>query len=209
MGIPTKRRAPRAFLVAVFLLGASACGGSGSETPTPESAITGFDTSSRAIEASFHRIARVAHGDPAGLRQAALQHLRDEDPDTHYAAVYSLALTADGSSGAKQLRDMLSSSDVDEELLAAGRLIAIGDRSSIPILIDALADPAALSFRDPPQHAYDLARSELLLHTTRDFGLDDATTASAIAATQPAWRRWWATAGPSLRFDPDTSRFMG
>ena len=172
----------------------------------PEQLITGFAASPE-INKSFALINQAARSETVALRTAALAHLRDANPDVHYAALYALALTADADHGARELAVLLSSPLADDRLLAAGALAGLRDKRALPVLIAALDDPRILSYRDPPEPAFEFAKTELLWFTRQEFVLKGAATAEQIGATKPAWENWWRTAGASIHFDPQTRRF--
>jgi len=151
----------------------------------------------------------AAFGEPAALRAAALKHLSDRRAGVHFAAVYALALTADAKTGAMQLRALLTSHAVEDRLLSAGALATLGDPRGLPVLIAALGDRSKLPIWEPPRQAFEFALTALLRYTNQDFGLKAAATAARVAATRPAWQRWWHSRHASLRFDQRTGRFRG
>ena len=195
--------------VAIVLAGAAiACCaaadcGAADVSASPEQLITGFGNAP-----NHNALNRAAHADTAALRTAALAHLADTDPATHYAAVYALAMTADNDNGAAELVRMLTSSNVDERLLSAGTLAGLGDKRALPVLIAALDQRDELSYRRPLLHAYEFAQRQLLWFTNQDFGLKAAQTPEEIAATKPAWERWWQSAGDSLHYDRPERKFI-
>lgn len=174
---------------------------------SPEQLITGFANAPN-INAAFYDLSEAAVNNTAALRKAALAHLADKDPDTHYAALYALVMTADASNGAVELAGMLTSANVDERLLSAGALAGLGDRRALPVLIAALDQQDELSYRAPPRRAYEFAQSQLLWFTNQDFGLKAAQTPAEIAATKPAWEQWWQSVGGSLHYDRRERKFV-
>ena len=149
----------------------------------------------------------AAFSNPGSLRQAALAHLRDSSPTVHYAAVYSLALTVTPSQGTTEMVAMLGAVSIDDRLLAAGALTGIGDKRGLPVLIAALDIADQLSYRDPPQPAFDFARTELLFFTTQDYGLKSASDLAGVAATKPSWESWWQANQSSIHFDDATEKY--
>jgi hypothetical protein len=176
---------------------------------SPEQLITGFPNAPN-IHAAFYDLNQAAANNTAALRKAALAHLTDkkDDPDTHYAALYALVMTADADNGAAELAGMLTSANVDERLLSAGALAGLGDKRALPVLIAALDQQDELSYRAPPQRAYDFAQRQLLWFTNQDFGLKTAQTPEGIAAAQPAWEQWWRSVGVSLHYDRRERKFV-
>lgn len=201
--------------VAIFLAGAviaccvAAAGNcrAADASASPEQLITGF-ASAPNINAAFHELNEAAANNTAALRKAALAHLADKDPDTHYAALYALVMTADANNGAAELAGMLTSANVDERLLSAGALAGLGDKRALPALIAALDQQDDLSYRAPPRRAYEFAQSQLLWFTNQDFGLKAAQTPEEIAATKPAWEQWWRSVGGSLHYDRRERKFV-
>jgi hypothetical protein len=200
--------------IAIVLAGLTAMAvascGRGASTPSPvspERAITGFDPSNAAIRTSFANLNVAAHDNPDALRQAALNHLHDSNPQVHYAAVYSLALTVTGAQGSNEMAAMLTATSLDDRLLAAAALTGIGDKRGLPILIAALDQGDEFSYRDPPEAAFDFARTELLYFTKHDFELTSSTDLAGAAATKPRWESWWQTNQASIHFDPSTGKY--
>jgi hypothetical protein len=195
-------------LTALMLVSCGSGAAGPSVTPSPEQAITGFDPSNAAaIQAGFLALNQSAHDNPTGLRQAALKHLGDSNTWVHYAAVYGLALTVTPTQGSAEVATMLSATNLDDRLLAAGALAGIGDKRGLPVLIAALDQGDKLSFRDPPQPAFDFARAELLYFTTEDFGLRGSTDLASVAATKPAWLGWWQANQSSIHFDTSSRKY--
>jgi hypothetical protein len=200
--------------VAIFLAGAvmASCAAgncrAADASPSPEQLIAGFANAPN-VHAAFHDLNQAAANNTAALRKAALAHLADKgDPDTHYAALYALVMTADADNGAAELAGMLTSANADERLLSAGALAGLGDKRALPVLIAALDQQDELSYRAPPQRAYDFAQRQLLWFTNQDFGLKAAQTPEGIAATKPAWEKWWRSAGVSLHYDRRERKFL-
>jgi hypothetical protein len=188
------------------VLGVTACGGSKSGA---EHAVTGFDPSKGHIVVSFRDLDTAALSDASGLRRAALKHLRDSAAGPHYAAVYGLALTATPKEGTTELVAMLTSESVDERLLSAASLVGSGDKRGLPVLVDALDQHEKLSFRDPSEPAFAFARAVLLNLTAGNFGLRAAVDRpAAVAATKPAWLRWWNANKATVHFESRTKRFV-
>jgi hypothetical protein len=203
---------PVGAVLAVVAIGAgfafASCGDRkpASEPKSAEQAITRFSPAH--VDNSFEALNKAASGDKVALRNAALAHLGDKDPNVHYAALYGLVLAADENGGANELVAMLGSAVADERLLSAGKLAGLGDKRALPVLIAALDNPERLSYRHPPQRAFEFAKTQLLWFTKQDLGLKSAITQDQIAASKLAWEQWWRSAGPALRFDRQTRRFV-
>lgn len=176
-------------------------------TPVSEAAaaIAEFSTQPERLNSSFADIHRHARERPAELRDAALDQLASATGPVRYAALYALALTADGTGSMDALREVLTSDDVNERMLAAGSLIARGEKAAFPVLIELLGSDEQLAFRDPPQEAWRFARFVLIQYTREDMGLLGPTTFSAeqAAAARTAWERWWVERGDGLRYDEE------
>lgn len=148
-------------------------------------------------------IHRLADERPADVRAAALDQLETAKGDVRYAALYALALTAEGADAFAALHEALISPNVDERMLAAGSLVARGDTAALPVLIEMLGSEEELAFRHPPQAAWRFARFVLVQYTGQDLGLLGPRTFSAsdAAAAQPAWEDWWVQHGGSLQYN--------
>lgn len=168
-------------------------------------AIASFATGPEQLNSSFAAIHRHVNERPADVRVAALDQLPTATGDVRYAALYALSLTAEGDDAFVALHDALESVDVDERMLAAGSLVARGDKAALPVLIEMLGSAEDLAFRDPPQAAWEFARFVLLRYTAEDLGLLGPRTFSAVdaAAAQPAWATWWIEHGDRLEFDAE------
>jgi hypothetical protein len=187
-------RADRALVVAAASLILSACG---------------YDLESfGGSPEDFVDLVQATVEDPDAVRQSALDGLSASDPTARFGAVYALTVTAEGQESIDALVSLLGSDRLEERLLAADALVSRGDRRGIPPLIEALASDEVIPRLDPPQAAWQLARTALLQHTEEDFGLSDAEKPSAVAATQDAWEEWYREAEGSLRWDPATRRFV-
>jgi hypothetical protein len=206
---------PGSRFVAIFLAGAVIVGFAAAAGncraadahSSPEQLITGFANAPN-IHAAFYDLNQAAADNTAALRKAALAHLAEKDPPTHYAALYALVMTADADNGAAELASMLTSANVDERLLSAGALAGLGDKRALPVLIAALDQQDELSYRASPLRAYDFAQRQLLWFTDQDFGLKAAQTPEGIAATKPAWEQWWRSVGVSLHYDRPERKFV-
>jgi hypothetical protein len=194
-------------LTAVLLVSCGSGVASPSSAPSPEHAITGFEPSDAAIRTSFANLDSAARDHPDALRQAAVRHLHDSNPQVHYAAVYSLALTVTSSQGSNEMIALLTSASLNDRLLAAAALTGIGDKRGLPVLIAALDQGDELSYWDPPTAAFEFARTELLYFTAQAFGLTASTDLASATAAQSSWERWWQTNQASILFDPSTGKY--
>ena len=169
-------------------------------------AIEAFSIESELVGASFAEIHRLAELRPDELREAALDQLEAGDTAARYPALYALALTVEGTEATDALRAVLDSPDINERMLAAGSLIAQGEKAAFPILIELLGSDEQLALRDPPQQAWQFARFLLIQYTDEDMGLLGPSTygPDQAAVAQQAWQDWWASTGASLQFDAAT-----
>lgn len=207
-----------------LLLGLAACSSSAEPAPggatvgspsgnTPDdspgsgisiaAAMEAFNGDAERAEEAFAALQQAALDDPDALRAEAIAAAGSDDPGTSYAGAYALALVAEEGASMDALRACLASADESERMLAAGGLIWRGDTAAFPVLIDALASQQPLTYRHPPQHAWQFARFLLIQYTDEDMGLlgPPPYGADQAAAAQQAWQDWWASAGASLQFD--------
>lgn len=186
----------------------AACGGG---ADSPEGAITGFRGDADNVGESFRAISGHLRERPAQLRAAALDHLGAEDPNVAYAALYSLAITAEEGESIDALRPFLESGDVSERMLAAGSLVARGEKAGIPVLIDALDSEEPLAYRTPERPAWLFAQHVLLRYTGQDVGpalaQPEELDPTLVAEAMPDWERWWAKNGGALRWDASAREF--
>lgn len=203
----------------VLLAAATACGGSSAPSSAddpaaaddpragidPVAAIEDFDGSSAAdwSRASLNTAVLV---DPSGSRDAALERLDTEDPDTRIAAVYALSITLTTDDG-DALAPLLESESAAERVLAAAGMVGIGDPRAVPVLVEALSVDDLLPFGAPPLRVWEQARWSLLTFTGQDFGLAHATTAEMASATTAEWEAWWAEAEGSFEVVRAPGRF--
>jgi len=173
-----------------------------------EQAITEFGKKPEQIKASLAAIHRLLRERPAELRTAALKHLNATDPTVRFAALYALALTAEHGPSMEALRPFLESKDVNERMRAAVSLVARGEKTALPVLINALGSDTLLD-RRPPRSAWELAKSVLVRYTEKDFGLVAAQDGAAAVRTKAAWERWWTQDGAGLRWDATKRRYRG
>jgi len=185
-----------------------ACTHSSVKTPeSPARAITSF--SAAEWEQDLYRIDHEDLAHATAARIAGLQHLRDTNPYTRFAALYTVALTAVPGPTMQALRTAVRASDTSERLLAAVALLVRGEKAAIPVLIETLDSSQYLEFHDPPQQAWDYARSILLTYTTQDFGLRKASTLAAARRAQRAWIAWWKAHASSIHWDATSHQYSG
>lgn len=185
----------RLIVTSLLLFALAACGGEGGpdrEAGPPQDPILAFDSSPLKREPSIRALYAQIHARPAELREAALAHLRDGDPDVRYASLFALAMTAEPGASLDALRPFLQSTDPSERMMAAGALAANGEKAGLPVLIEALTSTAPLRFHDPSLLAWQLARSTLIQYTDEDMGLLARPGARwEPEAAQARWRAWW------------------
>jgi hypothetical protein len=199
--------APVVFIAALALLGACTGGANGGAGDVgPAAAIEGFDASPGAGFAPEARLDLAIVSEPGATRSAALELIGSDDPDVRIAAVYALSVTVQ-TADAEVLAPLLEAADPGERVLVAAAMLAVGDARAVPVLIDALAEDAALPFGSPPARVWEKARFALLQFTGQDLGLRDATTAAEAAATIPAWESWWVGAEASFAVVPAPDPF--
>ncbi len=172
---------------------------------SPEAAVAGFDADQ--VDHSLARLALSIARDPAGTRAVALDSWESTDEAVRLAALLALAATAEAGESLEALKPFLSSERRSERLLAASRLASQGEKSALPILIEALDSEKTLGFSAPPEPAWRFARRALLMHTERDFGLRAAEDAESAAVTRGAWDVWWDKEASSLSWDAEARRF--
>ncbi|MFY9577980.1 MAG: hypothetical protein WAQ33_01515 [Gaiellaceae bacterium] len=193
-------------LLASFPAGAS--GRTIAVRSSAELAITSFSGTPTRVGASFRRLHNELLDHPTDLRAAALEHLGDGKADVHYAAIYSLALTAAPGPAADALLPVLGSMRLNDRMLAATALAGLGVKAALPVLIAKLDSGAPLAYREPPEQTWELARVALLTYTGENFGLRGSHTRAASARTKVAWLRWWSSLGTAVRWDDNARRFV-
>ena len=171
-----------------------------------DQSITGFG-SGQSVNADFAAVEADIRADPAKVEAGALAHLGDADPSVHYAAVYALSRTAKTAGSLSALATLLTSTQVEDRLLAATALAYRGDKSGLPVLIDELGANDAFLYWEPAQTASDFARAQLLRFTSQDLGLRAATDPAAAANVKQAWQQWWNDHGATLHWDPAIEEF--
>ena len=186
--------------------------GSGEHSPLaadvdPNEAVAEFDPRNNA-RAAVAQIHAAALDDPDGLRRVGLEHANSSEAEVRWAALYALSLVVEpgDNESIQALHGALESADLDERLAAAGGLVASGEASALPVLIELLASSETTSYVRIP--AWRVARGLLLANTSEDFGLRAAEDAPTAASTAPAWESWWQDRGATLAWHPAEGRFQ-
>jgi HEAT repeat protein len=156
-------------------------------------AIEGFDVSEPANVGPRAALTISILTDPESTRTTAKNLVVAGDPDVRLAAIYALSTTLTPAD-VDALLPILESADPQERVLAAGGLLTVGDARAVPVLIALLAEETLIALGFPPVPVWERARVALLNATGQQFGLREATTAEAAAATIPDWEAWWAGA---------------
>lgn len=193
-------------LAIALTLGLAACGGEEQGSGAAD-VITGFRSDPAKVDASFAAIHGQLRERPDQLRKAALEHLDADDRNVRYASVYALAVTAGSGESFEALRPILESTDISERLLAAGSLVARGEKAAIPVLVDALGTETLLRFKDPPKPAWEYAHFVLVRHTGRGSSLEVLPGAEAAVSAKRGWEQWWAANESSLRWNATARRY--
>jgi hypothetical protein len=184
----------RVALVLLILFFAVGCGGGSDDVAVdPSVAIEGFDAAPEAGSRPRAHLNAAVLAEPDAAREAALDHLESQDADARVAAAYALSITL-RPDDADALSPLLESAGAGERVLAASGMLAVGDGRAVPVLIAALPVEDPLPFGSPPLRVWEQARFALLSFTGQDFGLREAATAQAAAATAADWESWWASA---------------
>jgi len=183
-------------------------------SPTPEPAtpaptlapvILPFDGS----EEAWRSLDAAVAGAPAGVIDQARAHVSDPDDQIRLAAVYALSLAV-GPDEVDVLLPVLDDPQPGLRTIAAGALIGLGAKESIPVLIDALRSEEAVPGSHPPLPQWLLAETALVAYTGQDFGVGSAVQAgdpSAHQAAVDAWMDWWQEYGAALKWDLAVERY--
>lgn len=169
-------------------------------------AIEGFDVAEPANVGSRAALTIAILTDPESTRATAKNLVGSDDPDVRLAAIYALSITL-SSVDVDAFSPILESTDPRERVLAAGGLLAVGDARAVPVLIALLDDDTPMALGFPPVHVWERARVALLRATGEDFGLSEAVTPEAAAATIPDWEVWWAGAEDDFHVVPVADPF--
>jgi HEAT repeat protein len=169
-------------------------------------AIEGFDVAEPANVGSRAALTIMILTEPESTRATAKNLVGSDDPDVRLAAIYALSITL-SSVDVDALSPILESIDPRERVLAAAGLLAVGDARAVPVLIASLEDETPIALGFPPVHVWERARVALLQATGEDFGLSEAATATAAAATIPDWEAWWAGAEADFHVVPAADPF--
>ncbi len=207
--VSTSPRPVHLALLAIGLLFIEvACNLSGSVSAPPPTAdpelvsfLTAFDSAPGREPESFRALFEAAARAPEGLAWAAVAALDSPNPDVRFAAIYALTLAASEGQPRQALIDLLSSEEVHERLLAADRLLALGEVQAVPIVIAALSSVDDLPHAEPPQQAWEYARRLLLQYTDEDLGLLTAAGSDDARLAQSGWQSWWYAVGSDLRWN--------
>jgi len=184
-------------------------------SPTPETAalaptlapvIVMFDGSEEAWRSLDAAVADA----PAGVIDQARAHVSDPDDRVRLAAVYALSLAV-GPEDIDVLLPALEDPQPGLRTIAAGALIGLGAKESIPVLIVALRSEEAVPGSHPPLPQWLLAETALVAYTGQDFGVGSAVQAGDASAQQAAveaWSDWWQEYGAALKWDLAAERYQ-
>ena len=186
---------------------ASTVADTGTTTNSVNRSITGFG-SGQGVNADFAALEADIRANSDKVEAGALAHLGDTDPSVRYASVYALSRTAKSARSLTALATLLSSTRVEERLLAATALVYRGDKSGLPVLIDELGSTGAFLYWEPAQTAFEFARAQLLRFTNQDLGLRAGTDPAAAVNVKQAWQQWWNDHGATLLWDPAIEEFQ-
>lgn len=195
------RRSAVSVLVAGVVLLSACSGGSNGSVPPPtvDSAV---DNPTAPVAGDPAAVVTEFDGDPArigDLNQIALQGpdvieaiapaLDDPDPNVRWAAAYTIGIAADSIDAAQPLIDVIDDPEETIRVVAAGRLIGLGETRAIPVLVDATGSKGSMAFSDPQVPTAGFARDALAAYTGQDFP----------AASD--WRDWWKREGSDLSWN--------
>lgn len=168
--------------------------------PDVAKSLRSFGASTQAdLTASFAAVQAQVRRNANALRDEAIPLVSAPEPSVRFAAVYALSLTADTASSRRALGPVLESSDVSERLLAAEALLRGGDKSALPVVIDALGSDHSMELWEPPMPVWRFARLMLLGATGLDFGLQSAETLDQAIVAKGAWEQWWNANGSTYQ----------
>jgi len=171
---------------------------------SPQEVILHFGQDLDLVDADFAAIEAAIDDDLGAARAAALEHLKDEDAASRFAALYVLARTAEPGESQEALRPFLESPDVTERLLAAQALLVRGEKAAFPVLIAELDSEAYIWYWDPPMQVWEMASFTLIQFTNEDLGLIGVDDFAGTAGAKPAWESWWLESQEFLAWDPES-----
>lgn len=171
-----------------------------------EDLLKAFDPASNPDE-GFGALNRLVAEQPALAAEVAAGLLTAEEPDTRYAAVYVLALTAVDREEVGALRTVLRSETPHLRAIAAASLLGLGELAAIPVLIELLAATDEIPASRPSAFVDRFSSEALTAYTGEDFGVVEADGSMARIEAQQRWRDWYASVRDTLRWNPDTRRY--
>ena len=172
-----------------------------SQDPDLIESIAGFDPSNAG--ASFRTLHLLAgqesKGDFLNKTEELTSLLSSEQWPERFAAIYFLGLVIDESNAAILVKSL---GDKDERLrvMAAGSLIGLGEKRSIPVLIDAISSEELMPFSRPSTPLALLSADALPHFTEGDFELLESKDSVSLGEAADKWKQWWKSKGDDLEW---------
>lgn len=157
---------------------------------------------------AFADLNRFVAEQPGLAATAAAGLVEAEDEGTRYAAVYVLALAADGQEDLSALRAALDDEATHLRALAAGSLVGLGEIAAIPVLIELLTVTDQIPGSIPATFVDRFASGALSAYTGQDFGILDARSGAAREAARERWRDWWTDVADDIRWEAASARYV-
>jgi hypothetical protein len=164
-------------------------------------------------DSSFNDVNKIADLGP-GATDDILPLLQKDNIYAQWSGIYAFSVIIPNADSAQKekirqaLLPLLGSSWVSIRTTAAYDLLALGEKSAIPVLIDSLNVTERLFLSEPPAPVCETANEALTTYTEKDFGFScDSTQFDSSAMSQ--WQNWWNSNNSALSYDAGKQKFVG
>ncbi len=169
-------------------------------------AYKGGDTS------SFSGVNEIANLGP-GATDDIIWLLQFDNIYAQWSAVYAISELIPQANGAQKekmrtaLLPLLSSRWASIRAASAYDLVALGEKSAIPVLIDSLGQTDKQFLSETPTPICETANEALTAYTEKDFGFSCSLT-GFDSKGKSDWQGWWASKGKALNYDSAKKKFI-
>ncbi len=162
---------------------------------------------------SFNQVSVIVALGPGALGDV-LPLLTRENVYEQWTGVYAVSgMAASGNDAQKEkarqaLLPLLKSKYASVRTLAAHALLALGDKSGFPVLIDSLGITDRLLQSEPPEPTCGYSNRILMQFSGQDFGFG-CSYEKYDSVGKGKWQQWWQANGASLTYNKENGKYSG